>query len=563
MSGIRAKNAAIKKYMQLSKQVNYKPKDVNLRIMNASQIETAYKKLEKYATDNKNKNGAKVRNVVKNRSALIKQIKELNPNFRSKRNDTYDNLLVKYRQNLPKKTYLSSINNSKLIKFLKNPSDEASITTTAESLVQSIQYMPITNNYYLLMNAKLDNYDIGGERAYVEDEYRVISNIENIKELVSKINAPKLQGETIKHGSDTEVIYSLLTTYRSNITLTWYTIESYKRVHSGAYFKYYNNTKFDLMRYQIFKQDYDSSEEDKINCLVYAFEKSNKLDNNVLDNLKLSLFHKEIKARDIKKIAIQLGITIKLRYDPKQSASVFNKGCAIEIPIGLVDNHYFLDEQTKITKMTLDKYDEFKDDINFPNIQPKKCKQQPLSSYQVINTMFSTYSDRMLIPITLNNISNKQTIEKINEYEELRAPKKVCDCEELICHCKKSKFNEFKDYSFLSNKSIFKGFFKNPDTNPNLNFDIWFIDTETFIKEKLNYHIANTLCAIKYNEKLDTFQEYTFFGLDCVEKFLRSLTKNSVIYAHNMAFDFRVFIDHLYELQTPIETGTKLKQIQG
>jgi hypothetical protein len=574
MSAIRAKNDAVKKYMELSRKIGYKPNGVNLRTMNARQIDAAYVNLQNYAKQNTT---PRIRNVVKNRSAIIKQIKEINPSFKSQRGDTYDTLLVKYRQNLPKKSFLSSISNYNLVNFLKKPVDEASITTTAKSLIESIDSMKITSDYYLVMSVNTSSTDLESNISSTATEYKVISNISAIRELLNKIssNNSELIEQTIGHGSDTQILYSLLKTYNSTITLTWYSISSYKRVHSGAYFKYYNKTKLDLTRYQIFTEDYDSSKEDEINCLIYAFMMSDKVSRVALDNLKLSIFHKEVKARDLKTIAKQLDITIRLRYDPKQSASVFNKGCKDEVAIGLVDGHYFIDEPTNITKAALDDYEEVKNDISFPNIQPKKFKQKPLSSYQVISTMFSKYNEAMLTPITLNNISNKQTIEKLIEYEELRAPQANCSCKigdikdfnelkSLLanCSCKKNN-HEFKDYGRLSTKKPFKGFFKNANTDPNENYDIWFIDTETFIKEKLNYHIANTLCAIKYSEKYDTFQEYEFFGLDCVKSFLDSLNKNSIIYAHNMAFDFRVFIDHLYELQTPIESGTKLKQIQG
>ncbi len=572
MSGIRAKNAAVKQYMELSRRINYKPREVNLRYMNAAQIGDAYKKLQEYATSN---GPVRKLNVVKDRSAIIRQIKQINPSFKSKRSDTYETLLVKYRQNLPKKNYLSGISSYSLINFLKNPVDEASIRTTAKAFVESIGSMKITSDFYLVMSY---TYEMRSEEdVELETDYKVISNVNEIKTLLDNINRDEgeLLEETIGQGSDTELLYSILKTYNSAITLTWYAIETYRRVHSGAYFKYFNNTKLDLTRYQVFTPSYDSTEEDKVNCLIYALKKSARVEQTALDNLTFDIFHKEVKARDLKKIAAKLGITIRLRYDPKQSASIFNKGCEQTVSVGLVDGHYFLDELTHITKAALDRYEEVKDDKYFPTIQPKKCPQKPLSSYQVINTMFTKYKDQMLIPITLNNVANKQTVEKLNAYDELRAPQIVCKCgtttisnlddlDEFRARCQcspKERKEEFRDYGHLSDKKPFKGIFKK--YNPNDDFQIRYIDTETFPSLKKGYHVPTTICSYKHLEHFDLYRGSSYFGLDCIKQFLNSLKKNTIIIAHNMAFDFRVFVDYLHDLQAPIESGTKLKQIQG
>lgn len=597
MSAFARKNAAMKAYMTLARSIGYNYKGNNLRAMSANGIEEMHSKLKEYASKNKSKY---VPRYNMRRSDVIKRIKEINPAFRSSHSDTYESLIRKYRENLPVKPYLSDIrSNARLIKFLMNPVDGAIFITTAKDLIQNVERVDTRNGYYLVMHSSGTKTEELTNITTPFDDYKVISNIDSIKKLLSIIEKGSSHiFEDEGFGSDVEVLLSLVTDYNSTIELTWYSIESYRRVHSGAYFKYYNRTKFDLTRYQIFDEEYDSSKEDEINCLIYALEQSGKVPKNDLDDIKFSLFN-EIKARDFKSISKRLGITINLRFDAKQSTRTFNAGCETEISIGLVDNHYFLNDLTNITKYAIENYFDVKEHKNFPLVQPKKHKQLPLSAFQVINTIFTKYKDTMLRPINLSTISNKACIDKIIEYDALRAPKAQCDCgmwesEKVSCaidfgsslcthsYCrafwcnslrKRDKNNkkinyptcEFRDYSESGVKLPFKGNYST-ENDPNENYDIWFIDTETFIKEGLNYHVPTTLCAIKYHEQIDRFSHVEFFGLNCVKEFLDFLggrKRAAIIYAHNMAFDFRVFIDHLYDLDCPIESGTKLKQVKA
>jgi len=125
-----------------------------------------------------------------------------------------------------------------------------------------------------------------------------------------------------------------------------------------------------------------------------------------------------------------------------------------------------------------------------------------------------------------------------------------------MCICNKQQYNEYKDYSYSTTKTIFKGVFKNSKINPNNNYNLIFVDLETHIKN--NIHIPYCISyAYEKNNKI-----YNIYGHNCVKQFLDSLTTNAVIITHNLAFDFRGFINELTNFQSPIETGTKLKQIQ-
>lgn len=583
---LQAKREAVAQYKHLVDVLGRRPKSgpgaLNLRKAKISEVLAAQAVIQRKIDSLIKLNGPiqqkpKVAPFPKDRSKLISLIKALNPRFKSKRTDTYDSLLSKYRSNLPKRSFTHDIENRSIRYFLEHPEDESEFTVDAKVLVRNIKHLKEHSDFYLVMSTSLSSMDSTGE-VTESVEYKVIKNIDAIAELLHEIDdgEPEVIENMTYVGSDIEFVIAMMRMRDRRIDLKWYSLDNYRRSHSGAYFKWYNRTILDLKRYQIFQQDYDSKKEDSINCLIYALKMSNKISTSAIDTLKLKLVHREIKLSDIKNIAVDLDCTIKVRYDMHQAETVYNKGRNQVISIGLVDNHFFINEPTKITRFALSNYDEAVEHPDFPLVHPSKHKQKPLSSFQVVSLLINAYKDTMLEPITLSNISNKLTVDKLADYDELRAPSNNCDCggtpntyeelKDLIenCDCSSKRISrEFRHYGCMTNKKIFRGFFKNPKSDPNNNFDVWFIDTETFISKKEGYHVANTLCAIRYSLKAKAFIEYTFFGLDCVEQFLKNLRENAVIYAHNMAFDFRVFIDHLYDLHSPLESGTKLKQIQG
>jgi hypothetical protein len=55
--------------------------------------------------------------MVNRKIEMIRRIKLLNPAFRSNKNDTYDSLLKKYRDNLPRRSFINDISHRDTNKF--------------------------------------------------------------------------------------------------------------------------------------------------------------------------------------------------------------------------------------------------------------------------------------------------------------------------------------------------------------------------------------------------------------------------------------------------------------
>jgi hypothetical protein len=482
-------------------------------------------------------------------------------------------------------TLMKDIKLYNLKKFLSNPAlnaqREVDFEVEVYDLIEAMDFIKQSNDYFIRMN-----YSVNGR-----DEYKVLSNVEEFIEQLEKIEQGLSLNEIEEYGSDTALFYDAIR-YGELITLKWIkAVEDgvYKK-RSGAFFKWFNCMKeIDLKRYQIFTEDESINpvfeKLQRENCLLYAFRMSG-LNEQDIDNLKLSIFNKEIPASNLPKIASRLNIKIVLTIEGDKRGRVFNPSASKEVKLGLVDNHYFINEPTRITKRALYEYEAFKDNELFPSIPSKSKKKQNvvfLSSFQVVSLIYQLTKSaglNLLKPISLATIRNIETVDKINDYTSIREIQTECRCES---RCENENFCEtieFRDYNISGEKTPFKGFFQEGMRNPNEDYDIIFIDTETFIPREAGYHIPFNVEAIYYktsketlmedvmNNKLeitdnDRFYKQSFYGLDCAKDFIKSIKKDSIIIAHNMAFDFRCFVDFMDEISNCIETGTKLKTLQA
>ncbi len=523
------------------------------------------------------------------RAKIIQAIKILVPGYKSKRTDTLVILQKKLdevtRKPLP---YLSQITSSKLIKFLKTPEDQKTFITTADDLIKNIKHYSEQPGFLLLMTFSETriHYDVftqvpNGEKT-IREVHRFLTNLDEADELGKDFDTD-FDIDHAFHGSDIEELVRAMIVKGAILTLKWLEKSKFKKTNSGAYFKYFNKSNFNLKRYQIFSKSDDSEKADRENCLIYAFKQCKEITSAEITSLKMSLFHKEVKLSDLKKIASQIGIEIRCRYDPSQSEVVHGKGFKRSISIGLVDNHWFINEPTKVTKFAIEYHDDIingktNDYVNkqlksWPKIQPnRKSNQKGLNSFNVIHSIFKNHK-HLLEPITLENLKNKNSTDQIIEYNDLRAPVWTCKCGSFDYEAEKSCdcvdiHHEAKLYDKPASGSLFKGYFKKD--NPNDNYDIWFFDSETCLHN--GKHVPYLICATRYHGvyngkplKLDlsVASKHVFSGLDCAKQLFDQLTRNAVMYAHNAAFDFSMIVDQLYDLTDIIQSGSFLKSVQA
>jgi hypothetical protein len=422
---------------------------------------------------------------------------------------------IKKRENIKKRfeRRTKKKENKKMAQFLKNPSQNKKIILNVEQLLKNLSKLNLNQNYLLEMK-----YTINGV-----ENHKVITNYKNIRNILKLIKQGYSESFSETYGSDVEALYELIT-YGENITLTWFNRDNYHKTNNGAYFKYFHNLEsIDLSRYQIYNKY------QKINyegCLYYAFEQAG-VEESILDQLKFLIQEKDILLRELNKVAEVINYQIDITYansEDKAKKKIYGKEFENIIYLGLVDEHYFINEDTIYTSQIL--------------TGKRDSRNRKITSYTLIKGLIK-HKDTLLTPITIENINNREHFLGFEKDYQLRDLKKT----------------EYKEYNIISSKQVFKGKFKEDKTNPNLNYKLCFVDLETYSDE---YH--KPYCLGYSYEKEDSIN--CIYGLDCVEQFLESLTTNTVIITHNLAFDFRGFINYLTKFQTPIETGNKLKTIQ-
>ena len=141
---------------------------------------------------------------------------------------------------------------------------------------------------------------------------------------------------------------------------------------AGGFFKYLNITDFDLDRYGVHKEI--RRENYNENCLYMAL-KNGGMNEIKLEKLKLFVMNRIVPKCKLNEIGKKLDIYIKLLrlnndlstrveyYGDKESKEKYN--------IGLIDEHYFILEQTNLSSYCLTHYEEIKDMTNCNNTVKK------------------------------------------------------------------------------------------------------------------------------------------------------------------------------------------------
>jgi hypothetical protein len=296
-----------------------------------------------------------------------------------------------------------------------------------------------------------------------------------------------------------------------------------KSKRGGAYFPYFNNTDIDLKRYQIFteKEANDNIEAYNDNCLIFALRNAG-LEEEKLKVLKLKCNMREIPQCELKNICNELKIRIIIKQITKHKNDQKYGTEGPEYKLGLLEKHYFLNEDINVSTYYVKHYDELKDVENGQTIINKVktsyvCNQNIMtSSYKIIKTMVEN-KDTCLKKIDncefiLNTIYN----DKVDYIDNL---------EYLESNCKPVEYTEKKDKIEYNN--------------------IIFFDFETYVDKKDNdKHKPYLVCGV-YNNSDKVISK---IGENCGLDFLNELTQNTLLIAHNADFDFRFIIKHLFAI---------------
>jgi len=298
---------------------------------------------------------------------------------------------------------------------------------------------------------------------------------------------------------------------------------------NGAFYPKINSTDIDLSKYQIYNQEqaYDVGD-NREDCLIHALICSG-VDNCHINGIKEAYPFRSIKTTDLYDIASRIKKNISLSfYDRCQSRKrqtsrvypskkVFDYGDTIEL--GIINQHYIINEKTKYSRYSIRNYNEVKDLTDFHDIHRKDH-----GSYR---------RDSEIAKLT-----SLELIKLLNDEG----------------HFIKGDMSMFQEATRLKTNDVYLDNIAEeqcPYKKPNITDDkvnIWFADTEAFTQG--NHKLA-MIGYVSINEnsktKILSVCEGGMTPQKTVNYFLSDISREGdcVVYFHNVRYDYNIFRDYI------------------
>jgi hypothetical protein len=419
-----------------------------------------------------------------------------------------------------KETLIERFSKSNLYPFFDQAIVGSKLTTTTSFLnTDLLKRIKLTPGIMLLMNTIRDGIEVSVP----------ITSLDQITDLLSKLEAGYEINPFEELGSDTDTILDLVK-FGGVIKFEW--LDAPSNNQAAAYFPYFNNTEYNLEDFQIYNSDQVPNE---IACLIYSLEKAG-IEDDLINDLKLGQVSRYSKLTDLAKVAKIINCDIHVKKDMKQVDRTYSCGNKLAriIHLGMINGHFFLNKQ--MIGITLAG---IRNKIEGLKLQERG---KNLTSFEVI-TYLLKHKEKTFTPITIESITSNlsQYFNYSNDYLNLREPTD----------------SEVTEVNAKTPSKWYHTCLKEECDCTEENVDIYFIDTET--TSESGVHKALVLVAQKWGDN----KQRVFVGKKCVQKFLDTLTKKSIIYAHNLAFDFSQFISEMSYLSNMIQTGSMVKQAKG
>ena len=356
-----------------------------------------------------------------------------------------------------------------------------------------------------------------------------------IADLISERNTAVVEGGSV---SDGVLVYSLSTTDRIFIQ---HVPSSHRRNrHSAAFFKYTNKTNIDLSPYGIWNRFEVENYTDT--CLIYALKQGG------MSDAKLQLARQTVKTRDVpvsslKQICeiLDIQIVLKRLEEKDRKRNTFGTNENESYSIGVIDKHYFLNQETQYTSFSITHYHEIHTMKNW-NAFFCKTKQNRyettktrfIDSYQLIKLMYEQ-KDTMFEEITMEN----------SEIAATAFYNQVSD--------------DIVDLEYSPNDIKLVNPPKKPDSEPkpvSKKSARCFFDFETYTDSN-GKHIPYLCCLLREDSQM-----LTFYGPECGLEMLQSLSSDTTLIAHNCTYDARFIIQYLSKLDI-ISKGERMYSYKG
>lgn len=382
---------------------------------------------------------------------------------------------------------------------------------------------------------------------------------ENIRK-VNKIIKKELVNIEEQMGSDEEMAVRI--NQLKKITLIPFTGNNKP---NGAFFNHYHLLeKLDLTRYGIFRNYQEANNNNCFNenCFIKTMRmyfENNQTENSdaILQDIKLSIVNSQMTRISIKKIAEKHNLRFTIRQPlptgRDKQLHYGNKNSNHNIRVGLINEHYFIDEKTKNTIYSIKNYEDVKDKKEWNLVvekSGKRKKDRECNSYDLIKYLWLKNKEKSFTPIPFNELDNyylKSADDEItlsydvkscikpNEYKEPEEKKDYNivffdfeTCEKPGATVYDNKTGKYLCY--LTNKEDIKNYKSNSDYD---------------VEERR--HTPYLCCSLDQNSK----KVKSFHGFNCGRKFLESLKSNkeNLLIAHNAGYDWRFIMPFVFNIK--------------
>lgn len=327
---------------------------------------------------------------------------------------------------------------------------------------------------------------------------------------------------------------------------------------TGAFFKYNHKTTIDFSRYQVFNEYYNDQ---SVNCLVYTLGElgagedvlnvvRSKVSGAYVPKARFSEICEEAKISICLSSLCKSGKTKVLHYGDKTNP-VYE--------VGLVDEHYFINERTKISLDGLNFWKEVKDGNYLINKQ--RNKPSAISSFQAISHMFKNKDNDEydFLKKIDGHYEMLATLDGCNAYVE---PQRLMIVEKEQRHGGRSKQDKELEDMYANIASSDDECDNNEEFWETCKFDARIcFDSETTTDGGL--HKAYLYCL--YYEDVTGKGTESFVGEECgydMLNWVRNRYERPLLIAHNLSYDLPAFYEHL-TLNMVIDAGRKIKLLKG
>jgi hypothetical protein len=397
--------------------------------------------------------------------------------------------------------------------------------------------------------------------------------------------------------SDTELITEIKNI--DEIVIKKYTkTENTYNTNAGAFFKYINNTIYDLTRYAIFNEFNVKNYKD--NCFIYALKQYGYKDNELVELKQMLKNYRNLPVNQLERVCDVLQIQIKLRTHIKSNIRTFGKNYNKIVEMCLLDDHYFIyDEKSNNTSFSIENYELVKDKTDANYIYKlrddgvRRDKTRTINSMLLITKLLEQ-KETLLTEININNSSIAMT--QYYDNVEFDDEDLITSQVKTITEEDKLNYKTLDEFKYADIEKRNELLYENKENKKLINMmlqekkqavqnellkyaPLIIFDFETITNfgndehgNKINNPHIPYLCSICYEDN-NTLITKTFIGFDCGLQMLKYIQKNInnhfelewvdknkseeiinnktpyVMVAHNTKYDFSFIFDYLIDLK--------------